>query len=255
MNAEDDKRLRSGLAGQRGSSQSATERGGEIVRRRLAVALIGFGLSVLGPVGGGAADVERDSDTINLTVDRRTDFGSADVLSNYVAIQGMTWNYWDRFESRAWKDLRMRTDSVPLLNDEYYFPEGGIRVLRSATRPGAAARGPLGPRRDLWIDVTDFVFYRATLASRLGMGIDQMGLGLGAMPRTLSYNPASPNWMAMSPADPDEWSAVMREVGRFLAEIGWVQPTIFFFGEYENLFYGKDRPLSSKERAPDHAEL
>lgn len=59
----------------------------------------------------------------------------------------------------------------------------------------------------------------------------------------------------MSPADPDEWIAVMREVGRYLAEIGWGRPTIFFFGEYENLFYGKDRALSSKERAPDHAEL
>lgn len=180
MITEKDEPLRSGLAAGRDSSRKLGVRRGEIGRRQFAAALIGFGLSALVPIGGGAADVTRDGDTINLTVDRRADFSSADLLSNYVAIQGMTWNYWDRFESRAWKELRMRTDSVPLLNDEYYFPEGGIQVLRSATRPGAAARGPLGPRRDLWIDATDFASYRATLASRLGMGIDQMGLGLGA---------------------------------------------------------------------------
>ncbi len=253
MNTENDESLRSGLAAGRDSSQELGERSGEIGRRQFAVAL--FGLSVLVPTGGGAADIARAGDAVYLTVDRRADLGNAEVLSNYVAIQGMTWNYWDRFESRAWKELRMRTDSVPLLNDEYYFPEGGIRVLRSGTRPSASARGPLGPRRDLWIDATDFASYRATLATRLGMGMDQMGLGLGAMPRTLSYAPASPNWMSMSPADPEEWIAVMREVGRYLAEIGWQQPTIYLFGEYENLFYGKDRPLSSKERALDHAEL
>jgi len=199
-----------------------------------------------------------------LVIDRRADQGSAQALSDYIALQGSPWNFDDPFEAQAWKDLRMRTSSVPLLNDEFYWPEGGIEVIRSAAPPVQAcsggARGPLGPQGDLWICVDEFEAFLRRWESTLGTDLVQT-LGLGVMPRTLSYNPQSSNWMAMSPRDPEEWSAVMREVGRYLAEIGWDQPLIFFFGEYENLFYGKDHPLydgtpdTPRARAEDYAEL
>jgi len=65
----------------------------------------------------------------------------------------------------------------------------------------------------------------------------------------------------MSLADPEEWRAVMREVGRYLAESGWHEPVIMFYSEYENRFYGKDRPLydgtpeTAQARAQDYAEM
>jgi len=199
-----------------------------------------------------------------LVIDRRTDQGSAQALSDYIALQGSPWNFDDPFEAQAWKDLRMRTSSVVLLNDEFYWPEGGIHVIRSVGPPVQAcsggARGPFGPQGDLWICVDEFEAFLRRWESTLGTDLVQT-LELGVMPRTLSYNPQSSNWMAMSPRNPEEWSAVMREVGRYLAEIGWNQPLIFFFGEYENLFYGKDHPLydgtpdTPRARAEDYAEL
>lgn len=207
--------------------------------------------------------LEPPADSFRLVVDRNAELGSASAISDFIAIQGSPWDRNNPFEAQAWKDLRLRTDAPRLLNDEYYWPEGGLQVIRSAESPSTCAggaRGPLGPNGDLWLCVNDFESFRQDWAAALGEELHPT-LGLDVMPRTLSYNPDSPNWMLMSPANPEEWSAVMREAGAYLAEIGWNEPLIFFFGEYENFFYGKDRPLydgtaaNSQARAEDYAEL
>ncbi len=204
------------------------------------------------------------NDIFRLVVDRDADLGSAQAISEFVVVQGAPWNRNDPFEAQAWKDLRLRAgDTALVLNDEYYWPEGGIQVMRSTTPPAECAngaRGPLGPQGDLWLCTNEFESFLENWVATLGTDFNQ-SLTLSVMPRTLSYNPDSPDWAWMSPKDPEEWSAVMRETGRYLAEIGWNAPLIWFFGEYENTFYGKDRPLydgtpeTSQARVQDYAEL
>ncbi len=207
--------------------------------------------------------LEPPANAFRFVVDRNAELGNASIIADFIAVQGSPWDRNNAFEAQAWRDLRLRTDAPQLLNDEYYWPEGGLQVIRSAEAPSTCAggaRGPLGPNNDLWLCMDDFESFRQNWAAALGEDLHPT-LGLGVMPRTLSYNPESPNWMLMSPANPDEWSAVMREAGAYLAEVGWNEPLIFFFGEYENFFYGKDRPLydsaaeTAQARAEDYAEL
>ena len=206
--------------------------------------------------------VERDA--FRLVVDGNADLGSAQSIADFVAVQGAPWSRTDPFEAQAWKDLQLRAgDTAVLLNDEFYFNEGGLEVIRSTTPPtecASGARGPLGPQSDLWLCADLLESFLQDWSATLGTDFAQY-LNLSVMPRTLSYNPDSPNWAWMSPANPEEWSAVMREAGRYLAEHGWNEPTIWFFGEYENNFRGKDHPLddgtaaNSQARAEDYAEL
>ncbi len=204
------------------------------------------------------------SDTFRLVIDRSADLGSAHSISEFIVVQGTPWNRYDPFEAQAWKDLRVRAgDTLLLLNDEFYWPEGGMNVIRSMTPPTdcvTGARGPLGPQGDLWLCADEFEAFLQDWNQTLGTGFNQT-LSLSVMPRTLSYNPESPNWVSMSPRDPEEWSAVIGEAARYLAETGWNEPTIWFFCEYENLFHGRDRPLydgtpeTSQARVEDYAEL
>lgn len=200
----------------------------------------------------------------SLIVDRNANLGSARSISEFIAVQGAPLDPYDPFEAQAWKDLRLRAgDSLVLLNDEFYFPEGGMHVIRSETPPtdcALGARGPLGPQGDLWLCPDQFEAFLEVWPRTVGVDFAQY-LNISVMPRTLSYNPESPHWMLMSPGDPEEWYAVIREAARYLAEKGWTEPTIWLYPEFETWFYGKDRPFedgtleSSLARAEDYAEL
>lgn len=236
----------------------------KLIIRLWVATFLALGLMILVTGEGSARKNLEGENAVRLVVNRQVELGSAESISNLIAVQGVPWDAHDRFEAKAWKDLGMRTDVTPLLNDESYWPSGGIQVWRATEPPVAecagGARGPFGPQNDLWLCMDEFERYLQEWQTVLGTDLRQTVV-LDVMPRTLSFNPDSPNWMSMSPRDPEEWSAVMRATGQYLAEIGWNEPLVFLFGEYENLFYGKDRPLydgtpeTATARAEDYAEL
>ena len=206
-----------------------------------------------------------------VAVDVARDEGSGNALDSFMAVQGAPGSMDDAFETQAWADLQLSSDSWPLLNDRYtndngetaaYFGEGGIFVVRSAeAQTGSGWRGPFGPRGDLWLDVSEFERYMNRVHSTLGLSKARTAFGLGVTPRALwcpEGQPCPPmdNFnVSTFPADLEEWRATMAAVASYLGEQGYTAPLIEFFTEPESYFTGRNRAVRSFEASADHAEL
>ncbi|MBI2567054.1 MAG: hypothetical protein HYV63_08505 [Candidatus Schekmanbacteria bacterium] len=196
---------------------------------------------------------------LSIAVDHAHRLGSATVLANYLQAQGMVRDGADSFETAAWRDLApgvgLGTESMPIINDEWYAGEGGIQVFRSKTKDDEAWWGPYGPAKDLRFSVEEFERHRSSILQRLGIPADRLAYGIFVMPKTLSSAPDSPKWHAMAPNDSTEWSALMVAIATYLRSIGLDQPHLMFFGEPENGYFGKGHDTAAlPEVAREYAE-
>jgi hypothetical protein len=136
-----------------------------------------------------------------------------------------------QFEIAAWKALDL-TSITTLIDGE--VDGQGITVIRSAT-PLSNLIGPLGPKKDLYLDTSQFDamqdFYRDTLGSNEGF---RRTFEIVYMPRTLSSNPSAENYYMYPPKDYTEWRAVLGAAVRYLNKQGIDDPYIILFGEPES---------------------
>src|SRR5262249_33051098 len=121
-----------------------------------------------------------------------------------------------QFEIAAWKALNLVSEGVPLIDGE---PGQGLHVVRSreyGASPPLHLIGPLGPKRDLYLDTREFVmmqkYWRETFG---GTGFRRV-FGVGYMPKTLSSTPSPENFQTFPPADYPERGGVLATPPRSL---------------------------------------
>ncbi len=164
-------------------------------------------------------------------------------IKNFMSIQGSPLLATDeqgsneasrQFEIAAWKALNLTTE-VPLIDGEPGQPSQGITVMRAPILDSSQLPnliGPLGPKKDLYLDTSPFDamqdYYRDTFGSNKGFN---RTFGLSYMPKTLSSNPSAANYFTYPPANYTEWRAVIEASVRYLNKRGIDDPHLTLFGE------------------------
>ena len=181
-----------------------------------------------------------------ITIDAAAKQGPSRV-ENFMFVQGAPLEAGDeqgsneqsrKFEVAAWKGLDLISESVTLFDDG--DPGQGIRVVRvtrGRASPPPNGIGPLGPKKDLYLDTRDFdvmqQYWRETFG---GEGFRRI-FGAAHMPRVLSSNPSAADYQTYPPADYAEWRAVLEAAVRYLNRIGVDDPYLMLFGEPESADY------------------
>ena len=139
-----------------------------------------------------------------------------------------------QFEIAAWKALNLTSEASPLIEEG----SGLLQVVRLADRSVPKPSyliGPLGPKRDLYLDPRNFDSSREYWLQTFGSDEGFIRVfSASAMPRTLSSNPSSDNYATYPPADYAEWRAVLEAAVRYLNQRGIHDPYIMLFAEPES---------------------
>lgn len=168
-------------------------------------------------------------------------------VKNFLFVQGSLLSATDeqgsneasrQFEISAWKALNLTSESFFLLDDESGQGQGVFQVVRSAdlgTSLPPHMTGPLGPKRDLYIDTQNFDSALKDWREKFGNDAKFCRAGVVSfMPKTLSSNPSAEDYGNYPPADYAEWRAVLEAMVRYLNKHGIDNPYLILFGEPES---------------------